>query len=232
MTVIKAFSQVEPIERRTMGDRAYRQMADLLIAGRLAPGDRLSLRSTAQALGVSMMPIREAVTRLVADGALEVTPNRAIRVPVMSAARFRDLTAVRVAIEGHAAELAAKLRSPEEVTQIAALEEAFRKETAKMRPDRPRAVACNQALHFKVYEAAKSPTLLDIIRALWLKAGPVINLDLLANPDRMKKTAAKQLHAELLDAIASGNARAAREAIRKDIEGAAEFILSRGTLPD
>lgn len=232
MTAIQAFSDVEPIERRTMGDRAYRQMADLLIAGRLAPGDKLSLRSMAQALGVSMMPIREAVTRLVADGALEVTPNRAIRVPVMSAARFRDLTAVRVAIEGHAAELAAKLRSPEEVTQIAALEEAFRKETAKTRPDRPRAVACNQALHFKVYEAAKSPTLLDIIRALWLKAGPVINLDLLANPDRMKKTAARQFHAELLDAIASGNARAAREAIRNDIEGAADFILSRGTLPD
>lgn len=232
MTARHLLNQVAPIERRTMGDHAYRQIADLLIAGRLAPGDKLSLRSMAQALGVSMMPIREAVTRLVADGALEVTPKRAIRVPVMSAARFKDLTSVRVEIEGHAAELAAKMRSSEEVTQIAALEEAFRKETGKKRPDRPRAVACNQALHFKVYETAKSPTLLDIIRSLWLKAGPVINLDLRANPERMQKTAAKVFHAELLAAIAEGDGKAAREAMTKDIEGAADFILSRGTLPD
>ena len=58
-------TEMEPLERMTLGDRAYRQIADLLIAGRLAPGERMSLRSTAEALGVSMMPIREAVTRLV-----------------------------------------------------------------------------------------------------------------------------------------------------------------------
>ncbi|RXL93469.1 GntR family transcriptional regulator, partial [Citrobacter sp. AAK_AS5] len=83
----------------------------MLIAGKLTPGDRLSLRSAAEQLGVSMMPVREAVNRLVADGGLEVAPNRAVRVPILTVSQFRDLTRVRVAIEGHAAAEAALRRS-------------------------------------------------------------------------------------------------------------------------
>lgn len=224
-------AEMEPIERLTLGDRAYRQIADLLIAGRLAPGDRMSLRSTADALGVSMMPIREAVTRLVADNALEVAPNRAIRVPVMSAERFRDLTATRIVVEGHAAALAAALRDDVDLARIAALDEAFRTETKRRKPDLAAAVAHNQALHFAVYEAARSPQLADIIRSLWLKAGPVINLDLRANPERLKHTRAVQFHADLVAAISEGDADGARRAIEHDLQGAADFILSQGTLP-
>jgi len=79
-----ALNEIAPLTRQTLGDRTYAQLSELLVSGRLAPGDRLSLRGAAEALGVSMMPVREAVSRLVADGALEVTPNRAVRVPIMT----------------------------------------------------------------------------------------------------------------------------------------------------
>ncbi len=46
---------------------AYLHLRELLMSGRVGPGERLSLRNLAEALGVSMMPVREAVTRLVAD---------------------------------------------------------------------------------------------------------------------------------------------------------------------
>ena len=62
-----------------------------LVAGQLAPGDRLSLRTLALRLGVSMQPVRDAVARLVAERALEVTPKRAVQVPLMSASQFREL---------------------------------------------------------------------------------------------------------------------------------------------
>ncbi|MGB3504941.1 MAG: GntR family transcriptional regulator, partial [Xanthobacteraceae bacterium] len=64
----------EPLERLTLGERAYARIADLLISGRLAPGEKLSLRGAAEVLGVSIMPVRAAVSRLVADKALEVAP--------------------------------------------------------------------------------------------------------------------------------------------------------------
>jgi DNA-binding GntR family transcriptional regulator len=221
---------VEPLDRQTLGERAYAQLADLLISGGLAPGEKLSLRAAADMLGVSIMPVREAVSRLVADGALEVTPNRAVRVPLMTAAQFRDLTKVRIAIEGHAAAQAALNRDKRDLVEIARAEEAMRAESKQPKPDLPRAVELNKTFHFAVYEAAHSPILVEIIRALWLKAGPVINLDLRANPERLAKGDAIRFHANVRKAIARGDQAAAQAGIAADISGAAEVILSRGGL--
>ncbi len=230
MNLPAALNLVEPLDRQTLGERAYARLADLLISGRLAPGEKLSLRAAADVLGVSIMPVREAVSRLVADKALEVTPNRAVRVPLLSAAQFRDLTTVRIAIEGHAAEQAALQRDESDLVSIADAEEAMRAESESANPDLPRAVELNKSFHFAVYDAAHSPILVEIIRALWLKAGPVINLDLRANPERLAKGHAIECHAGVRKAIAAGKGAAAREGIAADIRSAADFILSRGGL--
>jgi DNA-binding GntR family transcriptional regulator len=230
LNLLAALNLVEPLDRQTLGERAYSQLADLLISGRLAPGEKLSLRTAAEVLGVSIMPVREAVSRLVADKALEVTPNRSVRVPVMSAAQFRDLTKVRIAIEGHAAAEAAQNRDEGDLGLIAAAEAAMRAESEQVTPDLPRAVELNKTFHFAVYEAAHTPILAEIIRALWLKAGPVINLDLRANPERLAKGDAIRCHADVRKAIASGDGDAARAGISADISGAADVILSRGGL--
>lgn len=231
MNLPTALTLVEPLDRQTLGERAYAQLADLLISGRLAPGDKLSLRMAAEVLGVSIMPVREAVSRLVADKALEVAANRAVRVPVMSATQFRDLTKVRIAIEGHAAAEAARLRGDGNLEAIATAEAAMRAESEMKAPDLPRAVELNKTFHFAVYEAAQSPILVEIIRALWLKAGPVINLDLRGNPDRLAKGEAIRFHADVRKAIEIGDAEGAKAGIAADITGAANFILSRGDLP-
>jgi DNA-binding GntR family transcriptional regulator len=207
MSAMEAISLVEPFERQTLGDKVYAHICRLLISGRLAPGDRMSLRQVADVLGVSMMPVREAVSRLVADRAIDVTPNRALRVPVMRRRQFGELAVIRSEIEGMAAEM----------------EDA---------PDLPAAVEANQAFHFAVYEASGLPDLVEIIGGLWLKVGPVINLDLRENPERLRAGSAAPLHAASAAAIAAGDGKTARAAIAADIRGAAEFILSRGRLPD
>lgn len=227
-----ALRLAEPLDRQTLGDRAYARLADLLMSGRLAPGEKLSLRAAADVLGVSIMPVREAVSRLVADRALEVTPNRAVRVPLMSAAQFRDLTRVRVAIEGHAAAQAAAHRGAADLAAIAVSEAAMRAESETRSPDLARAVELNKTFHFAVYEAAQSPVLVEIIRALWLKAGPVLNLDLRANPERLAHGGAVKFHANARAAIEAGDGVAAQAAIAADIAGASDFILSRGGLAD
>jgi DNA-binding GntR family transcriptional regulator len=109
-------------------------------------------------------------------------------------------------------------------------EEAMRAESLSRKPDLPRAVELNKTFHFAVYEAAHSPILMEIIRALWLKAGPVINLDLRANPERLAKGDAIRFHANVRKAIAAGDEAAAQAGIAADISGAAEVILSRGGL--
>lgn len=232
MSITEVLALGRPGRDAALGDQVYGHLRKLLIAGRLAPGDKLSLRAVALAMGVSMTPAREAVSRLVADGALEVTPNRAVRVPEMRSEAFRQLALVRGEIEGFAAAMAASRRTVQDVAAIAQAEARFRSLVQEERPDLPAAVEANQAFHFAVYQASGLPVLVEIAVGLWLKAGPVINLDLRENPERIVTGSAPRLHAEALAAIEAGDPEGARRAIADDIAGAAQFILSRGRLMD
>jgi len=224
-----AIAELPPMDRRTLGGTIYAHLSELLISGRLAPGEKLSLRDSAAALGVSVMPVREAVSRLVADGALESPPNRAVRVPVMTVPRFRELADTRMAVEGMAAGRAAVLRTPQQLAAIRRAETAFR--TLAREPDPALAVALNRDVHFAIYAGCGLPTLMAIIAGLWLKAGPVINLDLRANSDRLNSGHALRCHAEALAAIEAADPGAAQAAIAADINEAAQFIIARGILP-
>lgn len=215
---------------QTLGQQIHSGLREWLISGALSPGDKLSLRTVGERLGVSMTPVREAVSRLVADAALEVLPNRAVRVPVLSLANFEELTAIRLAIEGFAAERAAAKRSTQQLAAIHRHDAAFRRQCGSKRPNLEAAVKANQALHFAVYAAAGLPALMPIIEGLWLRIGPVLNLDMRASPERLRFGAAVQWHAKLVAAIDVKDARAARAALAGDIGSAAAFIAKRGVL--
>ena len=227
-----ALGDIGHIKRETLGGRVYVEIRDLLAAGELAPGERLSLRRVAETLGVSVMPVREAVTRLVADDALEVLPNRAVRVPEMTRDKFRELTTVRIAIEGFAAGRAAKTRSAEDIVAIQAFEVAFRRGAAERSPNASAVVRANRDFHFAVYAAAGLPALTAIIEVLWLRIGPVLNLDLRSSPERLASGGVQGCHAHLAQAVEAGDEQAARQALTADIEAAAAFIERSSRLPE
>jgi DNA-binding GntR family transcriptional regulator len=227
-----AIAQIGKLERVTLGERVHAELRELLMSGELAPGQKMSLRSVAETLGVSIMPVREAVARLVADQSLEVLPNRAVRVPLMSRARFRELTAVRLAVEGFAAEEAARNRTAADLVAMHRFEEAFLDQARSPDPQAHQAVRANKELHFAVYRATSLPTLVGIIEGLWLKIGPVLNFDLKVSPERLRTGGAAGQHQRLVAAVEAGDGAAARKALTDDIEGAARFIESTGRLLD
>jgi len=227
-----AIAQIGKLERVTLGERVHAELRELLMSGELAPGQKMSLRSVAETLGVSIMPVREAVARLVSDQSLEVLPNRAVRVPLMSRARFRELTAVRLAVEGFAAEEAARNRTEADLVAMHRLEEAFLDQARSPDPQAHQAVRANKELHFAVYRATSLPTLVSIIEGLWLKIGPVLNFDLKVSPERLRTGGAARQHQRLVAAVEAGDGAAARKALTDDIEGAASFIESTGRLLD
>jgi DNA-binding GntR family transcriptional regulator len=209
----------------------YLRLRERLVAGTLVPGQKVSLRTTAAELGVSMQPVRDAVARLVAERALVVLPNRAVRVPLLTLAQFRELTAIRLVVEGYAAERAAMHRTPAQLASIRRHDAAFRRERSRPRPDAGRVIAHNQALHFTVYRAAALAELVPIIEGLWLRIGPVLNFDLRGDESAQRMGRSDRCHERLVDAIARGDGRGARRALASDIEGAARHIAARGVLP-
>jgi len=224
-------SRTRNASRPTLGRQVHERLRTLIVSGVLSPGEKVSLRTVAGRLGVSMQPVREAVSRLVADRALEVLPNRAVRVPILTLPQFRELTAIRLAIEGFAAERAAQCRSPGDLARIRRHDASFRRQGARARPDLAAAVAANHAFHFAVYRAAGLPELLPIIEGLWLRIGPVLNVDLRSNLSRTRVDKSSGHHRTLVAAIAAGDGRAARRALASDISGAAKHIEAQGVLP-
>ena len=222
--------KADPI-RATLRDRAYAGLRDLLIAGQLAPGEKLSMRQLAAGLGVSPMPVREAIHRLVAECALEVQPQSAVRVPLMTRERFMELTTIRINLEGMATQVAAGRITPTQLARVRRYHERFRDTARSAKPNPSVVVRTNQKLHFAIYRCAQMPTLLLLIESLWLRIGPILIFDLRSSPRRLHTLAAHECHEHLVSALERHDGGAARDALARDIESAAEYILSLDRLP-
>ena len=223
-------SKLTPLKRQTLSFDVYDQFKDLLMSGRMIPGEQISLRGIASAFGVSVMPVREAVHRLTAEQALELTPKRALRVPMMTVSQFREITTIRINLEGLATERAAQLLSAAAIAKIAMLNSLFSEEMAKPKPDGAKLIVLNKAFHFAVYDGARMPTLMKLIEVLWVRIGPILNYDLRSGSRRVSDGVAASHHGRLVEALMQNDSAAARDALRGDIETAADFIVSAGVL--
>lgn len=206
----------------SLADQIRRTLEGMLCEGTLKPDDRTSIREIAERLGVSTMPVRDAVSRLAATGALAVERNRAVRVPRLSAVDFEDLTQARILIETEATRRAARRMTSERLAELAAINTAFSDAMTGRGEGTP--VAINQHLHFRLYETAGSPTLFRIIEGNWLRAGPMINLDIGLPSRRSREANSMQCHAALVEALQRGDEAAAAAAIERDIRTAADAI--------
>ena len=219
--------KMSPIVHQTLSAKVYHDLRELIISGQLQPGERLTLAGMAAAMGTSAMPVRDAINKLAADDALEILPNKSVRVPVMTRARFQELVVIRLAVEGLAVETAACRITIEQLTRLAGLEEAFSREIALDEPDANQIVQINKQLHFTVYAAAQMPVLSGLIEGLWLRRGPVLNLDLRNRASRRRSDLPSvKAHRALLEALRAGDGAAAKAALALDIHSAAAVILA------
>ena len=90
-------AETGPAEAVPLHEEVYAELRRRLITGRIVPGVGLSTRGLAEELGVSQMPVREALSRLAADGAVEIRSKKRAQVTPMSPQRFDDLLALPAA---------------------------------------------------------------------------------------------------------------------------------------
>ena len=142
-----------------------------LLSGAFPPGSLLNIRPLAAQLGMSPMPVREALSRLRSDGALEALANRAFRVPVIEESVFRELLLLRLRLEACACERAAVLCSIDQARLVAsAYEEMLECSKASLETY----LAAHRRFHFAIYDIAEMPVLRSFIEDLWLRMGPLL----------------------------------------------------------
>lgn len=219
-------TRLRPLDKTPLQGRAYAHLKQALTAGLFRPGELVTLKGVADSLGTSVMPVRDAVSRLVAQGALEMPTSRSIRVPLMSQEHFDDLCRCRLLVEGEAASLAARRIDRAAIERLGEINREYlvfygAGQIREM-------LLANQNFHFSIYRESGSKLLFSMIETLWLQSGPYLSLLMDTAPEAPKPVlVVTHHHEELLEALRRGNARAARGALCADISDAADLYRAR-----
>lgn len=214
--------ELPKLTRSTLNDEVYDTLKDALIQGKISPGATMTIRSLADSFGTSMMPVREALRRLVAEHVLVLLPNRTVALPVFTPGKFQEITKIRVSLEGLAAEEGArritadKIGFMEQMTALMEKQENWGTNTS---------LGWNREFHFALYKASNMPRLVAMIEGLWLQIGPLLNLPV--SEFKHQKPAYLGHHHTATEAIRARKPAKARQSIVSDIEDAAKTIAER-----
>lgn len=192
-------------------DQVYDALRAALVTGRIVPGRAVTLRGLAATLGVSPMPVREAIRRLAAEGGLVVRANRRVSVPDMTPDRFDELVRARSLLEPEAAARALPHIDAARLRRIEAADLEIEK--ALTTGDVDGYMASNHRFHFEIYRAAESSVLVPLIESLWLRFGPFMRRVY----GRVGTAILVDQHERAIAAIKAGDEAALRDAIRADI---------------
>ena len=192
-------------------DRVYRALRARIMHGEMAPGASLTLRGIAKSFDVSMTPAREAVRRLAAEGALQLSLSGRITTPALSNDRIEELATLRALLEP---ELAARALPRAHFALIDRLE-AINQGVAQMvaRHDGPGYIRLNLEFHRMLYLRAQSPAILQLTETVWLQLGPTMR----ALYGRLQRTEPPRNHRLILAALKAGDEPGLRLAVRTDV---------------
>lgn len=203
--------RIPKVARKSLQEDVYQALRQALMTGEFTPGQSLKLRNLAQVVGTSMMPVREALLRLVAEGALEMTQTRVVTLPMMTRDRLRQIYRVRVALEAMLAGDATKRISDADIKTLEKLIE--RMELARKASNTAKFLEANLQFHFTLYRAANEHVMFRMVESLWLQSGPFIHYGLAENQMEL----VNKHHRAVVQAIKKGDARAASKAISTDL---------------
>jgi DNA-binding GntR family transcriptional regulator len=192
-----------------------------ILTGRIVPGQRLIANDLTEQLGVGRGSIREAFQRLAADGLVDIIPNRGAVVRRLSRDRVRDLFQIRVNLEGLASRLAA-----EQIDQ-SDHRERFLSVWNEVKPDgSERSWALfmqqNRLYHHTIVSIGENKKLTELIDNLQL---PIVMFQVgqAMRPENSERS--HRDHVLIANAILSGDADAAENAMRNHLQQTAEWIL-------
>lgn len=203
----------------TLQDKTYQTLHQWLTVGRFVPGERLKIRQVADELGVSIMPVRAALQRLAAEGALLDIPNCGMVVPKLNRAQFDDILQTRLLLEGQAAEQGTYRMSDADIATMATLSGQMASAIAEQ--NSKAYLEANEEFHVTLYRASGSPLLMELIETVWLKVGPISNQ---LFDDARFAMKLNDAHEDVMAALQQRDGAAVRRAIEQDMFYAGQYL--------
>jgi DNA-binding GntR family transcriptional regulator len=191
-----------------------------ILGGSYEPGERLVEAHLSTELGVSRMPVREALRVLAAEGIVTIEPRRGATVATYSAEQVRELVEVRATLEALNAKLAAKRHDPDHIRKLeqilaAGSKNSEKTELAKLNQD-------NNTFHEALAEGAANSTLREMVRSLRERTAVIF-----APHSRKRAKQNWEEHAAILRAVVAGDAELASLLAARHVYSAAEPVLEQ-----
>lgn len=192
-------------------EQVYRDLRERVLFGELEPGQAVTIQGLTQELGVGMTPVREALRRLTAEGALEFQGNRRIWVPVLDMSAVVQLTVARRALEPELARLAAARMTSGHIAALRVCD--ARLDRAIARGDVRGYLEANHRFHATLNAIADAPILTALVDGVWLRFGPSLRVVC----GRFGTRNLPDMHKDLIAAFETGDCDAAARAMLGDV---------------
>ena len=203
--------------------RVQGEFKRMLLAQRLAPGQKVPLDDIAESLGLSRTPVREAMRKLETEGLVSALQNRGFVVRRVGADETAHLVEARVCVEGHATAAAMEQRTESFIEELSALHETYARILAGSPVRRRLGMLADKAFHLRIAEQAGNPVLSELLANIFdrlIFTRPLEGFSVLRMP------AAVAEHAAILTAIRDGTRAQAREAVLRNIRNGGGAIIS------
>lgn len=206
------------IPKDPVHQQVYSKLREMILFGELAPGQPVTILGLIESLGAGMTPVREALRRLTAEGALELQGNRRVAVPALDQAALDELAFARLALEPELARRACNNLTENDIDLLSACDDALN--VAIEKGDVTGYLRHNHEFHMMLYARANAPLLLSLTGSLWLRAGPSLRVVC----GRWGTMQLVDRHAEALAAMRSRDAAALARAIAGDITQGIDLV--------
>lgn len=210
--------QIAGADELTTHERVYRSLRHRILTGGFLPGKSVTLRGLAQQLGVSPMPVREAVRRLIAERALDLHDNRRVSVPAMTRQKFDELVFARRTLEPELAARALPNCRPAHLDALQQIDDGI--DQCMAAGDTEGYMRLNHQFHFTLYRLSGASTLLALAESIWLQFGPFMRVVY----GRFGTANLVDQHVLALEALAAGDEARLRTAVSEDIMQGMRFI--------
>ena len=196
----------------------YQRLRSQILFGEMAPGQAVTIQGLAESLAAGMTPVREAIRRLISDGALVFQGNRRVSVPLLTAADAEQLIYVRKSIQSELARRATSRMRPADLVRLDGIDRAV--DAAISAGDVTGYLQRNYEFHAAIYAVADASIMADLADRLWLRFGPSLRVVC----GRFGTQNLPDRHKDMLAALGRGDAEAAARAMRQDVEQGMQMV--------
>ncbi|WP_333715176.1 GntR family transcriptional regulator [Yoonia sp.] len=191
-------------------ERVYRALRTRIMHGEIPPGEALTLRGIGKTYDVSMTPAREAIRRLVAEGALFLSSSGRVSTPELTNERIEELATLRALLEPELASRALPRAHFALIDRLETINHGVSQ--AIQRQDATAYIRMNLEFHRTLYLRAQAPAMLAMTETVWLQLGPTMR----ALYGRLRRTEPPYHHKLILAALKAGDEPGLRLAVRTD----------------